>query len=167
MNEPALVIIKPDGMSKGLVGGVLSKFAETSLRLVAMRTAQASRALAKEHYAHLRDKPFFNQIVSYLAGEYHQLKQLIAIVYYGRNAIRQCRQVAGVTNPEAAGPHTIRGAYGRITTDGLFENVVHVSSTPQEACREIKLWFSPEDIMVPLYPTRNIMVGGHKRKIWA
>lgn len=167
MNEPALVIIKPDGISKELVGGVLSKFAQTDLRMVAIRTAAASRALAREHYIHLRDKPFFNQIVSYLAGEYHQVKQLIAIVYYGRNAIRKCRQAAGATNPEAAGPRTIRGAYGRITTDGLFENVVHVSSTPQEAEREIKLWFSPEDIMVRLYPTRNVAVGAHKRKVWA
>jgi nucleoside-diphosphate kinase len=167
MNEPALVIIKPDGIKKQLVGDILAKFSRTGLDLVGMRIAKTSRDLAREHYKHLKRKPFFNEIVAYLAGEYHYVKRLIALVYYGRNAIARCREAAGATNPEEAAPQTIRGSYGRITTDGLFENVVHVSSTPREAEREIKLWFDPQEILVSLYPTKKAAAGTNGRKVWA
>ncbi|MBI5149908.1 MAG: hypothetical protein HZA28_03970, partial [Candidatus Omnitrophica bacterium] len=73
----------------------------------------------------------------------------------------------GATNPEEAAPQTVRGSYGRITTDGLFENVVHVSSTAREAEREIKLWFEPQEILVSLYPTKKAKAGMNGRKVWA
>ena len=166
MNEPALVIIKPDGIKKQLVGDILAKLAQTGLELVGMRIAGTSRELAGEHYKHLKHKPFFNEIVAYLAGDYHQTRKLIALVYYGRRAIAKCREAAGATNPEEAAPQTIRGSYGRITTDGLFENVVHVSSTAREAEREIKLWFDPQEILVSLYPTKKAAAGMNGRKVW-
>lgn len=167
MKEAALIIIKPDGIRKQLVGGILTKFASTGLQIVGLRMVKTSRALAREHYKHLKTQPFFNQIVSYLAGEYHNIKKLIAIVYYGQYAIKKCRKVAGATNPNDAQPDTVRGAYGRIVaSSGLFENVVHVSSTAKEAEREIKLWFSPDDILTNLYPTKTI-VSKVSKKVWA
>lgn len=167
MKEPALVIIKPDGISKRLIGNVFTKFAQADLSIVGLRTVKTSRTLAEEHYRHLKGKPFFKQIVAYLAGEYHKVDTLLAIVYYGEDAIKLCRRIAGATSPEEAGPDTIRGSYGRITTDGLFENVVHVSSDSGEAEREIKLWFDPEDITTKLYPTKTVAVEAHKKKVWA
>ena len=166
MSEPALVIIKPDGISKQLVGSILTKFGHTGLEMIGIHITKTSRAIAKEHYKQLGDKPFFDQIVSYLAVEYHLVHKLIAVVYYGRDAIKKCRLVAGATNPEEATPQSVRGAYGRIRTDGLYENVVHVSSTPEEAEREVKLWFEPDDLTREFYPTKIIIIHEQKKKVW-
>lgn len=166
MKEPALVLIKPDGISKGLVGSVFLKFAQSDLEIVAVRIAVASRNLAEKHYKHLRGKPFFEEIVDYLAGEYHKNNRLIAVIYYGSKAIEKCRQIAGATNPEEAAPQTIRGSFGRITTKGVFENVVHVSSDKEEAEREIKLWFEPDEILAELYPTKTKNMNAHKKRVW-
>lgn len=166
MKEPALVLIKPDGISKGLVGNVFLKFAQSDLEIVALRIASVSRSLAEKHYKHLRGKPFFEEIVDYLAGEYHKNSGLIAVIYYGSKAIEKCRQIAGATNPEEAVPQTIRGSFGRITTKGVFENVVHVSSDKEEAEREIKLWFEPDEILAELYPTKTKNMNAHKKRVW-
>lgn len=167
MKEPALVIIKPDGITKHLVGNILTKFEGTDLEIVAIKIAKTSRRIVEEHYKHIKDQPFFKGVISYLLGEYHQQKKLLAIIYYGKDAIKKCRKVAGATNPEEAEPETIRGSYGRITTKGIYENVVHVSSTKREAEREIKLWFSPEDITVGLYPVKTKLNNSHEKKAWA
>lgn len=166
MKEPALVIIKPDGISKQIVGHVFSKFSQTRLDIIGLRVMKVTRGLAEKHYMHLRGKPFFEEIVTYLSGGYHKENKLIAIIYYGADAIKKCRAVAGATNPEEACGGTIRGSYGRITTEGLFENVVHVSSDRKEAEREIKLWFNPDDILVKLYPVRTIIAGSKKERVW-
>ena len=166
MKVPALVLIKPDGISKGLIGSVLSKFAQANLEIVGLHIAKASRRLAEAHYQHLKNEPFFNDIICYLMGKYHSRKKLVAIIYYGNNAIKKCRMIAGATNPEEADPESIRGAYGRITTKGLFENVVHVSSDKDEAEREIKLWFNPDDVTVKLYPTKLKRIETHKERAW-
>ena len=91
----------------------------------------------------------------------------MAMVYWGKDAITKVRQLAGATNPEEADPTTIRGSYGRITTKGLYENVLHASSNELEAEREIKLWFQPEDIIIDLYPTKVIEAKIEKRRVWA
>ncbi len=166
MKEPALVLIKPDGISKGLIGSVLSKFAQANLEIVGLRIAKASRRLAEAHYQHLKNEPFFDDVICYLTGKYHSHKKLLTIIYYGNNAIKKCRAIAGATNPEEADPESIRGSYGRITTKGLFENVVHVSSDKKEAEREIKLWFNPDDITVEIYPTKLRVVEAHKESCW-
>ena len=150
MNEAVLVIIKPDGIKRRLIGQILDKLAQTDLDIVAMRVCVATRKLAEDHYKHIKGQPFFKEVVSYLLGEFHNEKRLVAIVYHGPNAIKKCRKIAGLTNPEEADPLSIRGAFGRITTKGLYENVVHVSSSVKEAKREIKLWFSPKEISVHL-----------------
>jgi nucleoside-diphosphate kinase len=166
VKESALVIIKPDGISKRLAGDIVTRFAQADLEIVGIRVVMASTALAHAHYKHLQYKPFFSQIVSYLAGKYHKTNKLIAIVYYGTQAIKRCRKVAGDTNPEKADPQSIRGAYGRITTDGLFENIVHVSSDKREAEREIKLWFDPDDIIAKIYPAATKKIALYKKKVW-
>ena len=164
MKEAVLVIIKPDGLKRNLVGQICEKFDQAQLDIVAMRACVATRLLAEKHYKHIKGQPFFKEVVSYLLGEFHNEKRLLAIVYCGENAIKKCRAVAGVTNPEEADPLSIRGAFGRITTKGLYENVVHVSSSKSEAEREIKLWFSPKEITTKLYPTKLDKVS--KEKVW-
>jgi nucleoside-diphosphate kinase len=155
MEQAVLILIKPDGLKKSLTGNILTRLSETKLEIVAARMVRVSEALAKEHYKHLNDKPFFGELIKYLRGELHDRRKVMALVYWGEEAINKCRQLAGATNPEEAEPTSIRGSYGRILTSGLFENVIHVSSNPEEAEREIKLWFTPEEIIVDLYPTKE------------
>jgi len=167
MNEAVLILIKPDGLIKSLTGNILTRLSETKLEIVAAKIARVSRALAEEHYKHLKDKPFFSDLVKYLQGELHDRKKVLALVYWGEGAINKCRELAGATNPEEAEPTSIRGSYGRITTSGVYENVIHVSSNEEEATREIKLWFEPGEIIVELYPQKEVLHKEHKVKTWA
>lgn len=166
MKEAALVIIKPDGISKGLAGNVLTKLAQADLEIVALKIAKTNRKLIEEHYAHLKDEPFFGGVVDYLLGKYHKRKKLLAIIYFGEKAVRKCRKIAGATNPEEADPFSIRGSFGRITTRGIYENVVHVSSDTEEAEREIKLWFTPDEVTADLYPVKTKLIKAHKERVW-
>jgi nucleoside-diphosphate kinase len=166
MSQAALILIKPDGLKKSLTGNILTRLSETKLEIVAAKIVRVSQALAEEHYKHLRDKPFFEEIIKYLRGELHDRRKVLALVYWGKDAITKCRELVGSTNPEEADPTSIRGSYGRITTTGVYENVIHVSSNESEAEREIKLWFAPEEIIVDLYPTNEIPQT-KKSKVWA
>jgi nucleoside-diphosphate kinase len=166
-NQAVLILIKPDGLKKSLTGNVLTRLSETKLEIVAAKMARVSKELAEEHYQHLKDKPFFNEIIRYLRGELHDRRKVMALVYWGEDAIAKCRSLAGATNPEEADPTSIRGSYGRITTVGVYENVIHVSSNEPEAQREIKLWFAPEEIIVDLYPTKEAVETKKKAKVWA
>ena len=167
MNQATLVLIKPDGLKKSLTGNILTRLSETKLEIVAAKMVRVSKALAEEHYRHLKDKPFFKEIVQYLQGDLHDRKKVMALIYWGDEAIKKCRDLAGATNPEEAESTTIRGSYGRITTSGVYENVIHVSSNDSEAEREIKLWFKPSEIIVDLYPVKEITQKETKSKIWA
>ena len=89
------------------------------------------------------------------------------MVYWGEDAINKVRALAGATNPEEADPVSIRGAYGRITTKGIYENVIHASGNDPEAKREIQLWFSPDEIIVDLYPVKEVVKKEVKQKVWA
>src|SRR3989338_8731966 len=116
MKENVLVVIKPDAVSKGLIGNVLEKFPAENVEIVAARVLQVPEALAQEHYRHIKNKPFFKQTVDYLLGKYTKKKVVLAIVLSGENAIKKCRDLAGSTNPEEADPTSIRGSFWRITT---------------------------------------------------
>ena len=151
--EQTLVLIKPDGLKKSLTGNILTKLSETRLIIIGSKVVKVSRELAEEHYKHLKAKPFFEELIVYIQGKHHDCERVLALIYQGRNAIQLVRSIAGATNPEEAEPTSIRGAYGRITTKGVYENVIHASSSPEDAEREIKLWFQPEEIVVNLYPT--------------
>ena len=165
MIQQTLVLIKPDGLKKSLTGNVLTRLSETKLDIVAAKIVKVSRELAAEHYRELKDKPFFNDLLKYLMGEYHK-KKVMALVYYGEDAIKKVRQICGSTNPEEADPVSIRGAYGRITTKGVYENIIHASANEPEAEREIKLWFQPDDIIVDMFPSKTVK-DSCVRRIWA
>lgn len=167
MNQAVLILIKPDGLKKSLTGNILTRLSETKLEIVAAKMVRVSRELAGEHYKHLKDNPFFEELIKYLQGELHDRRKVMALVYWGKDAIKKCRELAGATNPEEAEPTSIRGSYGRITTSGVYENVIHVSSNEEEAEREIRLWFRPDEIIVDLYPERDIIEKEHKVKTWA
>lgn len=165
--QQTLVVIKPDGLKKSLTGNILTRLSETKLRIVGAKVVQVSRELAEKHYAHLKDKPFFEEVVRYLRGELHgePYRRVLALVYRGEDAIEKVRQLSGTTNPEQAEPTSIRGQYGRITSAGLFENVLHCSANEEEAEHEIKLWFEPDEIVDEIYPTEEIEKEAKKR-IW-
>ncbi len=165
MNQQTLVLIKPDGLKKSLTGNVVTRLSETKLDIVAAKIVKVSRELAAEHYIMLKDKPFFEELLKYLMGEYHK-KKVMALVYWGEDAIKKVRQACGSTNPEEADPVSIRGAYGRITTKGVYENIIHASANEPEAEREIKLWFQPEDIIIDMYPSK-IVKDKCERRVWA
>ena len=167
MGQAVLILIKPDGLKKSLTGNILARLSETKLEIVAAKMVRVSKALAEEHYKHLKDKPFFDEIIKYLQGDLHDRKKVMALVYWGKDAITKCRDLAGATNPEEAESTSIRGSYGRITTNGVYENVVHVSSNPLEAEREIKLWFDPNEIIVELYAKKDIVRKEFPCTIWA
>lgn len=165
MNQATLVLIKPDGLKKSLTGNILTRLSETKLDIVGSRIVKVSRELAEKHYIFLKDKPFFEELLKYIMGEYHK-KKVMALVYYGEDAIKKVRDICGSTNPEEADPVSIRGAYGRITTKGVYENVIHASTNPEESEREIKLWFEPDEIIVDLYPTK-VAKKSAERRVWA
>jgi nucleoside-diphosphate kinase len=152
--QQTLVVIKPDGLVKSLTGNVMTELASTDLKLVGAKLVQVTRELAEEHYHHLKEEKFFDELIRYIMGEFH-VKRVLALVYEGDDAIKKVRKVIGATNPEKAEPTSIRGKYGRITSQGVFENVVHASENGKDAEREIKLWFRPKDLIHTIYPTES------------
>ncbi len=165
-NEATLVIIKPDGIKKSLTGNIITRLSESKLQIIAAKMTTISRERAEEHYHHLLEKPFFEELVKYMMGAYHT-RRVMAMVYYGPNAIQKIRTICGATNPEEAEPTSIRGSYGRITTRGVFENVIHASESVKDAEREIKLWFKPEEIAeVKLYASKEATVKT-KTQVWS
>ena len=165
MLEQTLVLIKPDGLKKSLTGNILTRLSETKLDIVGARIVKVDRTLAAEHYSALKDEPFFEDLIKYITGEYHK-KKVMALVYWGEDAIGKVREICGKTNPEEADSVSIRGAYGRITTKGVYENAIHASAHLEDAEREIKLWFAPDEIIVDIYPVTEPVETIKQRK-WA
>ncbi|MEV6604759.1 MULTISPECIES: nucleoside-diphosphate kinase [unclassified Kutzneria] len=133
MSERTLVLVKPDGVSRGLVGEVIARIERKGLKLAALELRTAERAVAEEHYAEHAGKGFYNDLVEFITGG-----PLVAIVVEGTRAISAFRQLAGGTDPvEKATPGTIRGDFG---LEVQF-NLVHGSDSPESADREIKIWF--------------------------
>jgi nucleoside-diphosphate kinase len=163
-----LVLIKPDGIKKSLVGNILTKFSEARAVIIGAKTIRVSKELAEAHYYQLKNKPFFSELVDYIQGKIHgkPWDKILAFVYRGDDAILKMRKIVGSTNPEEADPMSIRGAYGRITTKGVYENVVHCSSSLLEAEMEIKLWFKPEEIIESIYPVQKIISEKEEKYIW-
>ena len=164
--QPTLVIIKPDGLKKSLTGDILSRLSETKLKIIAAKIMKVPKELAEAHYQHLKDQPFFDELIRYITGEIHGENRVMTMVYYGEDAISKVREIAGATNPEEANPVSIREAYGRILTSGIFENVIHASSSEDEAEREIKLWFEPDEIVIDLYPTEEKVFNHVTKRVW-
>jgi len=165
MDNQTLVLIKPDGLKKSLTGNVLTRLSETKLDIIGSKIVKVSRKLAEEHYKYMKDKPFFNELIKYIMGDYHK-KKVMALVYWGEDAINKVRQICGATNPEEADTVSIRGQFGRITTKGVYENVIHASADEKEAKREIRLWFQPDEIILDLYPMKVVKQKKEER-VWA
>ncbi|MBN1473385.1 MAG: nucleoside-diphosphate kinase [Syntrophaceae bacterium] len=165
--EQTLILIKPDGLIKSLTGNVISRLSEAKLTIMGAKVVRVSRELATKHYEHLQDKPFFEELIQYIMGDVHKTYRVLALVYQGEDAITKIRDVVGHTDPEQANPVSIRGAYGRVTRAGVFENVVHASSSREDAEKEIKLWFMPEEIVEDLYPVKEIIINEVKKLVWA
>lgn len=167
--EYTLVIIKPDGLKKSLTGNILTKLAEARFVIVGAKVLAVSKDLAEEHYRHLKEKPFFKDLIDYIQGKPYgkDFERVMALVYKGPSAISRIRQMAGATNPEEADPVSIRGSYGRITTKGVFENVVHASADATDAEREIKLWFKPYELVGNIYPSKKTTIAAHEETTWA
>ncbi|GAB3875540.1 nucleoside-diphosphate kinase [Kibdelosporangium lantanae] len=133
MSERTLVLVKPDGVSRGLVGEVISRIERKGLKLVALELKHVSRELAEQHYAEHAERPFFGSLVEFITGG-----PVVAIVVEGVRAIPAFRQLAGGTDPvEKAVPGSIRGDFG---TEVQY-NLVHGSDSADSAKREIDLWF--------------------------
>ncbi len=165
--EQTLILVKPDGLIKSLTGNVISRLSEAKLTIMGAKVVRVSRELATKHYEHLQDKPFFEELIQYIMGDVHKTYRVLALVYQGEDAITKIRDVVGHTDPEQANPVSIRGAYGRVTRAGVFENVVHASSSPEDAEKEIKLWFMPKEIVEDLYPVKEITINADKMLVWA
>jgi len=133
VSERTLVLVKPDGVSRGLVGEVIARIERKGLKLAALELRTADRAVAEEHYSEHAGKGFYEDLVEFITGG-----PLVAIVVEGTRAISAFRQLAGGTDPvEKATPGTIRGDFG---LEVQF-NLVHGSDSPESAEREIKIWF--------------------------
>jgi nucleoside diphosphate kinase len=133
MTERTLILIKPDGVERGLIGEIISRIERKGLKLTAMDLRVTDKATAEKHYAEHSDKPFFGELVDFITSA-----PLVAGVVEGPRAIEAWRQLAGGTDPVSkATPGTIRGDFAlEVST-----NVVHGSDSPESAEREIAIWF--------------------------
>ena len=132
MSERTLVLIKPDGVARNLIGEVLGRIERKGLRIVALELRTLDRATAEAHYAEHVDKPFFASLVDFITSG-----PLVAAVVEGPDAIVQWRAMMGATNPVNAAPGTIRGDLASV----MQENVTHGSDSPESAAREVALFF--------------------------
>ncbi|MDR2665932.1 MAG: nucleoside-diphosphate kinase [Endomicrobium sp.] len=167
-NEQLLILIKPDGIRRSLTGNILDKLSQLRMTIIGAKVVKVSRELAEMHYYQLKGRPFFDELLDYIQGKIYgeSWNKILAFVYQGEDAISKTRKVTGVTNPEEADPISIRGAYGRITTKGVYENVIHCSSDSLEAEREIKLWFKPQEIVKDIYAIKRIIVDKEEKVVW-
>ena len=132
MSERTLVLVKPDGVSRGLVGEVIGRIERKGFTVVALQMQTVTRAIAEEHYGEHRDKPFFGELVDFITSS-----PLVAAVIEGTDAIASWRTMMGATTPSQAAPGTIRGDLATQTQN----NVTHGSDSPTSAEREIALFF--------------------------
>jgi nucleoside-diphosphate kinase len=132
VSDRTLILVKPDGVRRGLVGTVISRLERRGLRIVAMDLRTLDSQTAQLHYAEHEGKPFFGSLIDFITSE-----PLVALVAEGSGVVEAFRAMAGATNPLAAAPGTIRGDHALQVT----ENVVHGSDSPESAEREIKIFF--------------------------
>lgn len=137
-HERTLVLIKPDGVQRGLIGRIVSRFEDTGAKVVGMKLMQVSRALAEQHYAEHAGKPFYAPLVDYITSS-----PVVAICLQGPDAIASTRKIMGATNPADAAPGTVRGDYG----SEIGRNLVHGSADAADAHREVALFFEDGEIV--------------------
>jgi nucleoside-diphosphate kinase len=136
--ERSLVLVKPDGVQRGLIGEVIARFERRGLRLVGAKFMQVSRDLAQKHYAEHEGKPFYDGLISYITSA-----PVMAMVWEGPNAVSAIRQTVGSTKPAESAPGTIRHDFAL----EVGRNLIHASDKPETGVRETALWFKPEDLV--------------------
>jgi nucleoside-diphosphate kinase len=137
-SERTLVLVKPDGVQRQLVGRILARYEARGLKLVGLKLVQIDRDLAERHYEAHRGKPFFVGLVEFIVSG-----PLVALALEGPNAIAVVRAINGATRPHEAAPGTIRGDFALETA----QNIVHASDSPEAATIELALWFSPVELL--------------------
>ena len=137
MSERTLVLIKPDGVRRGLIGEIVRRIEAKGYGLVALELRQATPELLAEHYAEHQGKPFYDPLVEFMLSG-----PVAALVIEGERCIEGFRSLAGATEPTTAAPGTIRGDLGRDWGLAVQQNLVHGSDSPESAAREIGIWFS-------------------------
>ena len=135
--ERSFIMVKPDGVNRGLCGDILARFERKGYKLVGAKVLVPSRQLATQHYAEHHGKPFFEKLCGFLTSG-----PVLALVFEGKGAISYGRTLIGATNPLNSPPGTIRGDFGI----DVGRNIIHGSDSPESAQREIALWFSPEEL---------------------
>ena len=135
--ETTLILFKPDCVQKGLIGTVLGRFESAGFRVQGLKMMHLSQDILKEHYAHVADRPFFPEIVSFM-----QSSPVVALALSGENAISRVRDLLGPTGSRKAPAGTIRGDFG---TD-MMVNMCHASDSPEAADAEVKRFFAPGEV---------------------
>jgi nucleoside-diphosphate kinase len=134
--EKTLILVKPDGVRRGLVGEVISRIETKGYAIDAVRMLQADAALLEKHYAEHVGKPFYEPLVEFMMSG-----PIVAIVASGNRVIEGFRSLAGATDPTVAAPGTIRGDLARDQGTKVMQNLVHGSDSPESAAREIQIFF--------------------------
>ncbi len=136
--ERTYLMVKPDGVQRGLCGEIVTRFEKKGLKLVAMKLMVIPKATAEKHYGEHKGKKFYDSLISYITSS-----PVLAMVWEGENAVSVCRTMMGKTNPQESAPGTIRGDYGMQT--GM--NLIHGSDSPESAEREIGIFFKTEELV--------------------
>ncbi|GAB4147834.1 MAG: nucleoside-diphosphate kinase [Candidatus Promineifilaceae bacterium] len=136
--EKTLILVKPDGVQRGLVGSIINRFERRGLKLVGMKFMQMSPELAGKHYEVHKDRPFYKGLVEYITSG-----PIVAMVWEGKDAVAAARNTMGVTNPTAAAPGTIRGDFAL----EIGRNLVHGSDSPENAVKEVNLFFTEAELV--------------------
>ena len=145
--EKTFVMIKPDGVQRGLVGEIISRFEKAGFKIVSMKFIHVDRDFSKKHYNEHLEKSFYSSLEEFLVSG-----PVVALVIEGAKAIKRIRTIVGSTEPHSASPGTIRGDYCHITYDRAdsknrqMPNLIHASDSPESSNREISLWFSQSEI---------------------
>lgn len=137
-SERTLVLVKPDGVQRGLVGAIVGRLEATGMKIVGMKFMQVSRELAERHYAEHEGKPFYDGLVDYITSA-----PVLALCLDGPDAIAITRKLMGATRPNDAAPGTIRGDYGI----EVSRNLVHGSANADDAEREVGLFFGSDELI--------------------
>ena len=147
MIERTLVIIKPDGVERGLVGEILKRFENAGLKIVGMKMVWIDKKFAEEHYKSHKSKPFFRELVDFITEG-----PVVSFAIEGVHAVDNARRLVGSTSPHEAAPGTIRGDFAHLSMAYASKkgsggkNIVHASGTKKEADEEIKLWFTKKEL---------------------
>jgi len=136
--EQTLVLVKPDGVQRGLIGEVIARLERRGLRLAAAKFMDVSQELAETHYAVHKGKPFYEPLIRYITSA-----PVMAMVWEGPNAVVAVRQTMGATRPTEAAPGSLRHDFAL----EVGRNLTHASDTPENGVKEVELWFTPDEIV--------------------